>query len=33
MLNFVPVNSVSPAPKIGKVDLDVMKVGVLEKKS
>ena len=33
MLNFVPINSVSPTPKIGKVDIDIIKAGVLEKKS
>ena len=33
MLDFVPVNSVSPAPKLGKVDLEMITVGILEKKS
>ena len=33
MLDFVPVNSVSPTPKLGKVDLDMITVGILEKKS
>ena len=31
MLNFVPVNSVSPTPKVGKIDLDMITVGVFEK--
>ena len=33
MLDFVPVNSVSPTPKLGKVDLEMITVGILEKKS